>query len=59
MDFKMPQRRQQRERQKRNRAFSFTWPASTNVCKFMGTKEIFYVRKEFNSHLIDLEHQHH
>ena len=29
-----------------------------HLCKFMGTKEIFYIRKEFNSHRIGLEHQH-
>ena len=26
-------------------------------CKFMGTKEIFYIRKESNSHRICLKHQ--
>ena len=28
-----------------------------HLCKFIGTKEIVYIRKEFNSHRIDLEHQ--
>ena len=28
------------------------------LCKFIGTKESFYIRKEFNSHGISLEHQH-
>ena len=27
-------------------------------CKFIGTKERFYIRKEFNSHRISLGHQH-
>ena len=27
-------------------------------CKFIGTKESFYIRKEFNSHRIVLGHQH-
>ena len=27
-------------------------------CKFIGTKESFYIRKEFNSHRIGLGHQH-
>ena len=27
-------------------------------CKFFGTKESFYIRKEFNSQRISLEHQH-
>ena len=27
-------------------------------CKFLGTKESFYIRKEFNSHRIRLGHQH-
>ena len=36
------------------RAFSLTWPA---LCKFIGTKESFYMRKEFNSNRISLEHQ--
>ena len=27
-------------------------------CKFIGTKECFYIRKEFNSHGIGLGHQH-
>jgi len=27
-------------------------------CKFFGTKERFYIRKEFNSQRISLEHQH-
>ena len=27
------------------------------LCKFIGTKEIAYIRKEFNSHRIGLEHQ--
>ena len=26
-------------------------------CKFIGTKENFYIRKEFNSHRIGLGHQ--
>ena len=38
------------------------WSVFTHVAsiyaKFMGTKEIFYIRKEFNSHRIGLEHQH-
>ena len=29
-----------------------------HLCKFMGTKEIFYIRKEINSHRICLEHHH-
>ena len=29
-----------------------------HLCKFVGTKESFYVRKEFNSHGKDLEQQH-
>ena len=29
-----------------------------HLCKFMGTKEFFYIRKESNSHRICLEHQH-
>ena len=37
-------------------AFSLTWPAS--VCKFIGTKESVYIRKEFNSHRTASEHQH-
>ena len=28
-----------------------------HLCKFIGTKESFYIRKEFNSHRIGLEHQ--
>ena len=28
-----------------------------HLCDFMGTKEIFYIRKESNSHRICLEHQ--
>ena len=28
------------------------------LCKFIGTKEIVWIRKEFNSHKIGLEHQH-
>ena len=28
------------------------------LCKFIGTKENFYIRKEFNSHRIGLGHQH-
>ena len=28
------------------------------LCKFIGTKESVYIRKEFNSHRIGLEHQH-
>ena len=27
-------------------------------CRFIGTKECFYIRKEFNSHRIGLGHQH-
>ena len=27
-------------------------------CKFTGTEESFYIRKEFNSHRIGLVHQH-
>ena len=27
------------------------------LCKFVGTKESVYIRKEFNSHWIVLEHQ--
>ena len=27
-------------------------------CKFTGTKESFYIRKEFNSHRIGFVHQH-
>lgn len=29
-----------------------------HVVKFIGTKESVYLRKEFNSHRISLEHQH-
>ena len=29
-----------------------------HLCKFMGTKESVYIRKEINAHRIDLEHQH-
>ena len=29
-----------------------------HLCKFMGTKESVYIRKEINSHRIGLEHQH-
>ena len=29
-----------------------------HLCKFMGTKEMFYIRKESNSHRICLENQH-
>ena len=29
-----------------------------HLCKFIGTKESVYIWKEFNSHKIDLEHQH-
>ena len=29
-----------------------------SLCKFIGTKESVYIRKEFNSHRIGLEHQH-
>ena len=29
-----------------------------HLCKFIGTKESVYIRKEFNSHRISLEHQH-
>ena len=29
-----------------------------HLCKFIGTKESVYIRKEFNSHRIGLEHQH-
>ena len=36
------------------RAFSSTWP----VCKFIGTKEIVGIRKEFNSHRTGLGHRH-
>ena len=28
------------------------------LCKFIGTKESVYIRKEFNSHRFGLEHQH-
>ena len=28
------------------------------LCKFIGTKESVYIRKEFNSHKTGLEHQH-
>ena len=28
-----------------------------HLCKFIGTKESVYIRKEFNSHRIGLEHQ--
>ena len=43
-------------RKKNYRVFSLTWPAS--VCKFIGTKESFYIRKEFNFHRTSLGHQH-
>ena len=29
-----------------------------HLCKFIGTKESVYIRKEFNSHRTGLEHQH-
>ena len=29
-----------------------------HLCKFIGTKESVYIRKEFNSQRIGLEHQH-
>ena len=29
-----------------------------HLCKYFGTKEIFYLRKGFNSHRAGLEHQH-
>ena len=29
-----------------------------HLCKFIGTKESIYIRKEFNSQRIGLEHQH-
>ena len=29
-----------------------------HLCKFIGTKESVYIRKEFISHRIGLEHQH-
>ena len=29
-----------------------------HLCKFIGTKESVYIRKEFNSHKNGLEHQH-
>ena len=29
-----------------------------HLCKFIGRKESFYIRKEFNSHRIGLRHQH-
>ena len=28
-----------------------------HLCKFIGTRKSFYIRKEFNSHRIRLEHQ--
>ena len=28
-----------------------------HLCKFIGTRKIFYIRKEFNSYRIRLEHQ--
>ena len=28
------------------------------LCKFIGTKESFYIRKEFNSYTIGLEYKH-
>ena len=37
-----------------NREYSLTWPASMQI---YGTKEIFYTRKESNSHRICLKHQ--
>ena len=37
------------------RVFSLTWP---DLCKFIGTKESFCIRKEFNSQRIGLGHQH-
>ena len=43
-------------RKKNYRVFSLTWPAS--VCKFIGTKESVYIRKEFNFHRTGLGHQH-
>ena len=36
-------------------AYSLTWPASMQI---YGNKRNFYIRKEFNSHRIGLEHQH-
>ena len=38
-----------------HRAFSLTWRASTPI---YWKKESVYIRKEFNSHRIGLEHQH-
>ena len=29
-----------------------------HICKFIGTKESVYIRKEFNSHRTGLGHQH-
>ena len=43
-------------RKKNYRVFSLTWPAS--VCKFIGTKESVYIRKEFNFHRTSLWPQH-
>ena len=43
-------------RKKNYRVFSLKWPPS--LCKFIGTKESVYIRKEFNSHRTGLGHQH-
>ena len=47
-----------------NECLIFNSPAIESIrsrgqhpCKFMGTKEIFYIRKESNSHRICLKHQ--
>ena len=40
-----------------NRAFSIMWPLPAAM-QFIGTKESFHPRKEFNSHRICLVHRH-
>ena len=42
-------------RNRRNVAFSLTWPASMQIYWKKGS---VYIRKEFKSHRIGLEHQH-
>ena len=51
---------------KKNARHSFVWkertierfhPRVQHLCKFIRTKESVYIRKEFNSHRIGLEHQ--
>ena len=37
--------------------FYNSYSRGQQLCKFIGTKESVYLRKEFNSHRIGLEHQ--